>query len=95
VYMKRVATGVGGSYTEWQREPPAHAVYMARSGDAWTTVKVWHERGRVVGMRDGAVGPGGTPFAHDVDLEDMAPDPRDEFMDYIHRDIAERHADAG
>ena len=95
MYMKRVATGVGGSYTEWQRKPPAHAVYMAESGDGWTTVTVWYERGEVVRMSDGAMGPKSTPFAHDVYVEDMAPDARDAFVEYIHRDIAERHSDAG
>jgi len=93
VYMKRVSTGVGGSYTEWQRKPPAHAVYMAESGDEWTTVTVWYEDGAVVRLKNGAMGPNSTPFAHERDWQDMPASDREAFMEYVHMDIAERYAD--
>jgi len=74
----RVAHGVGGSTTEWQRSPPAHAVYMIPLGDRydeneWSTVKVWYEHGEILKMTDGANGPNGTPFAHDVDMLALHP----------------------
>jgi len=55
----RVAHGVGGSTTEWQRSPPPHAVYMIPLGDRydgneWSTVKVWYEHGEIIKMTDGA-----------------------------------------
>jgi len=93
MYMKRVSHGVGGSYTKWQRKPPAHSVYMAKNDSEYTTVTVWHERGQVVGFKDGSMGPKNIPFKHDRDIEDMEPAARDEFWDYINRDIAERYAD--
>jgi len=69
-----VSHGVGGSYQQWQREPPAHRVYMAEHTGGWTTVTVWHEHGEVVRWEDGAMGPHATPFAHDVDVSDLPDD---------------------
>jgi len=69
-----VAHGVGGSYTRWQRKPPAHRVYMAEHAGGWTTVTVWHDEAEVVRWEDGAMGPNATPFAHDVDVADLTDD---------------------
>jgi len=66
-----VSHGVGGSYTMWQSKPPANMVFMARHDDKWTTITVHHRDGDIVNVADGAMGPNGIPFAHDVDMEDL------------------------
>jgi len=76
--IHRVASGVGGSFTKWQRKPPAHRVYMIPLGDRyesneWCTVEVHHEHGEIVRMTDGAMGPKQTPFAHDLDMRELHP----------------------
>lgn len=35
--------GVGGSYTKWQREPPAHRVYEIETPDGKLTLEVYAE----------------------------------------------------
>lgn len=41
----RISKGVGGSYTKWQRKPPAHSVYRVKSSIGHFKVKVWAEQG--------------------------------------------------
>lgn len=40
---KSLSHGVGGSYTKWQREPPAHRVYQVDLPGGYTTIKVYAE----------------------------------------------------
>lgn len=85
-----VATGVGGSYTKWQSEPPTHKVCMAKDEETgeWTTVKAYNLLDREgynadLEIQSGAMGPDNTPFAHDVDFEDLKPEQQDEIREFV------------
>jgi len=71
VSVTRVAHGVGGSYQEWQRTPPPHAVYMADHSGGWTTLTVYFEGSDIVKWVNGGVGPNNIPMAHDIDISEL------------------------
>lgn len=74
VSVTRVAHGVGGSYQEWQRTPPPHAVYMADHSGGWTTLTVYFEGSDIVKWVNGGVGPNDIPMAHDMDISELPED---------------------
>ena len=90
--LTTVSNGVGGSYTKWQGEPPAHKVIMAKhetneEDDTWTTVKAYNLLERPgndndVTIESGAMGPENTPFAHDVDFERLTDEQQAEIREY-------------
>lgn len=84
-----VASGVGGSYTKWQGEPPAHKVIMAKhNGDEqWTTVKVYDLTDRQaydtkLKIQNGAMGPKDKPFAHDIDFEEISEEKQEQIKEH-------------
>lgn len=40
---KSLSHGVGGSYTKWQREPPAHRVYQVETPEGVLRIDVYAE----------------------------------------------------
>lgn len=90
------STGVGGSYTKWQGEPPSHKVIMAKhepaddedeDEDTYTTVKVYNLIERIaynddLRIENGAKGPKGISFKHDVDFEDLTDEQQEEIREF-------------
>jgi len=74
VSVSRVAHGVGGSYSKWQRTPPAHAVYMADHAEGWTTLTVYFDGSDIIDWVNGGAGPNGIPMAHDIDVSELPED---------------------
>ena len=88
VSVTRVSHGVGGSYTQWQGKPPAHSVYMCKvGGGEWTTVQVWHNEERILTYENGAKGPKGVDFAHDMDIQDRPDGEQSEIWEQIRGDL--------
>lgn len=85
--FKRMSHGIGGSYTRWQREPPAHGVFWVDTDEGQTAVTAYDTRGpgRDVDsvIDDGAMGPKNIPFKSEVDFSDLSEPLRDEIRDRI------------
>jgi len=47
-----LASGVGGSYTKWQREPPAHKIYQVKLDSGETTVVTVYAENRALNNED-------------------------------------------
>jgi hypothetical protein len=78
ISVTRVAHGVGGSFQEWQRTPPPHSVFMIElppeyAPAEWCTVEVRYEGGEILRKTNGAIGRNKTPFAHDLDFQELHP----------------------
>jgi hypothetical protein len=43
ISSKSLSRGVGGSYTKWQRKPPAHRVYQVETPEGKTVITVYAE----------------------------------------------------
>jgi len=47
-----LSSGVGGSYTKWQREPPAHKIYQVKLDSGETTVVTVYAENRALDDED-------------------------------------------
>jgi len=89
-YFKRVSHGVGGSYQNWQGEPPRHAVYQIKTSRGVSAVVAYDLTERVAYKEDvkivnGAEGPENRPFKNDADYSTL---PK-ELQNYIREKVIE------
>lgn len=91
ISSKSLSHGVGGSYTKWQRKPPAHRVYQVETPDGKAVLTVYAENRAL----DDADHPtiqkieDATEFANDIEWDELS----DEVQAEVQSHLAEKVKD--
>lgn len=91
ITSKSLSHGIGGSYTKWQRKPPAHRIYKVETPEGITKLIV-HAENRAVEDADHATVQSietATNFARDLDWENLS----DEVQEAVREHFEEKVKD--
>lgn len=85
ITSKSLSRGVGGSYTKWQREPPAHKIYQVETPEGRTVITVYAEN-RTLGDNDHPtiqLIEDATEFKSEITWNELPDDTRDAIRNHL------------